>query len=279
MKYSFMTFSTPELALADVLAVAKRHGYDGIEPRLDQKHAHGIEVALSPDERKAVRDQSAASGVALACLATSLKFADPACAEDMIEATHARIDLAGDVGAPAIRVFGGKVPKGLARERAADAIVEGLRAVADHALQRGVTLCMETHDDWRDPAQVAGVLERVGHAFVGANWDVMHPVRAGKATVEESFDILGTWVRHVHFHDGAVPDGGLVPVDRVGVLRRPSPARARDDEGVRARSRIGRVTPAARFGRTVSRGTPSSPCRTTRPCGARPRCSPRASRA
>ncbi|MHC4248853.1 MAG: sugar phosphate isomerase/epimerase family protein [Planctomycetota bacterium] len=220
MKYSFMTFSTPELALADVLEVAKRYGYDGIEPRLDQKHAHGIEVALSPDERKAIRDQSAASGIALACLATSLRFADPANAQEMIDDAHARIDLAGDVGAPAIRVFGGKVPEGVSRERAADAIVGGLRAVADHALQRGVTLCMETHDDWRDPAQVAGILERVGHAFVGANWDVMHPVRAGAATVEESFGTLGTWVRHVHFHDGGVPDGGLVPIGTGGVDHR-----------------------------------------------------------
>ena len=45
MKYAFMTFSCPELDLDGVLDLAGRMGYDGIEPRLDSKHAHGVEVA------------------------------------------------------------------------------------------------------------------------------------------------------------------------------------------------------------------------------------------
>ena len=47
MKYAFMTFSTPALNLDDVLATAKQYGYDGIEPRLDAGHKHGVEVAAS----------------------------------------------------------------------------------------------------------------------------------------------------------------------------------------------------------------------------------------
>ena len=35
MKYAFMTFSTPDMALADVLAAARQYGYDGIELRID----------------------------------------------------------------------------------------------------------------------------------------------------------------------------------------------------------------------------------------------------
>src|ERR1035437_9006230 len=103
MKYSFMTFSTPQLTLTDVLAVAKRFGYDGIEPRLDAKHEHGIEVTATAAERKAIRGQAAASGTSLACLATSISFADPAVESEMVKQAHERIDLAGDVGAPSIR--------------------------------------------------------------------------------------------------------------------------------------------------------------------------------
>jgi sugar phosphate isomerase/epimerase len=44
------------------------------------------------------------------------------------------------------------------------------------------------------------------------NWDIMHPVRAGLATVEESFELLGPWIRHVHMHDGVGSDVIFVPI-------------------------------------------------------------------
>jgi sugar phosphate isomerase/epimerase len=202
MKYSFMSFSTPKLKLAEMLAVAQRYGYDGIEPRLDAQHAHGIEVCAAAPERAAIRDRVAASGIRLSCLATSLVFANPATAADMLRQAHERIDLAGDLGAPAIRVFGGQIPAGLSRAAAVDQVAGALRAVAAHAGERGVTLCLETHDDWCDPADVAAVLARADHPAVAANWDVMHPVRTGKATIDSSFQTLKPWIRHLHIHDG-----------------------------------------------------------------------------
>jgi sugar phosphate isomerase/epimerase len=111
-----------------------------------------------------------------------------------------------------LRVFGGSIPSGVSREQAIDVVVESLCAVADHAGERSVKICMETHDDWCDPAHVAAVLERVDHAAVGVNWDVMHPVRTGAATIEKSFEILKPWVYHLHIHDGVGGDVGLVPI-------------------------------------------------------------------
>ena len=35
MKYSFMSFSCPQLTLGELLATAKRFGYEGVEPRID----------------------------------------------------------------------------------------------------------------------------------------------------------------------------------------------------------------------------------------------------
>lgn len=213
MNYSFMTFSTPRLDLAEVLAVAKRYGYAGIEPRLDASHAHGVEVARTAEERKAIRRQAAASGISLACLATSIKFANPADEAEMTDQTHARIDLAGDVGAPALRVFGGQVPKEMSREAAIEQVAKCLSAVAEHAAKRGVWVCIETHDDWCDPVHVAAVLERVNHPAIACNWDVMHPVRMGLASVERSFDVLRRWIRHSHLHDGTLGEPlTMVPI-------------------------------------------------------------------
>jgi len=212
MKYSFMTFSTPELSFAELLEVAGRYGYDGVELRMDAGHAHGAEAGSAPAQRAALRGAAAEAGVALACLATSLKFADPAVAGHTVRETHDRIDLAGDLGIPTMRVFGGAIPNGIGREQAIGQLVDSLGSVAEHAAQRAVTLCLETHDDWCDPAHVATVLRRVNHPAVGANWDVMHPVRTKHATIDESFETLKPWIHHLHIHDGAGDGGGLTPI-------------------------------------------------------------------
>lgn len=212
MKYSFMSFSTPSLDLAEMIEVARRYGYDGIEPRLDSGHAHAIEVGTTIEQRRSIREQIDAGGVQLACLATSLTYADPAKTADMIRQTHERIDLAGDLAAPVIRVFGGKIPESITREQAIDLLVRSLGKVADHAQERGVTVCVETHDDWCDPANIAAVLARVNHPAIAANWDIMHPVRAGGATMDSAFEALKPWIRHLHIHDGYKTAAGLLPI-------------------------------------------------------------------
>ena len=212
MKYSFMSFSTPELSFTEMLDVARRYGYEGLEPRIDGKHAHGIEVGTTSEQRAAVKQQAAEAGVAIACLATSLKFADPAKAEAALTATHERIDLAADVGAPAVRVFGGAIPEGVTRPQAIALLAQSLGDVADHAGERGVTLCLETHDDWCDPRHVAEVMRRVGRPSVGVNWDILHPVRHGLATLDESFETLKGWIRHLHIHDGTGKGIEMTPI-------------------------------------------------------------------
>ncbi len=202
MKYSFMSFSTPTLTLAEMLDVAKKYGYNGIEPRLDAKHAHGIEVDATSGQRSAIKSLLSSNCVKLSCLATSLSYADPAKTVDMIRQTYERIDLAGDLGVPAIRVFGGLIPDGTDREKAIALIVAALREVADYAAERDVVVCLETHDDWCDPVHVATVLKQVDHPAIGVNWDIMHPVRTRKADITRSFKILKPWIRHVHIHDG-----------------------------------------------------------------------------
>jgi sugar phosphate isomerase/epimerase len=202
MKYAFMTFSTPELTLAEVLALAKRLGYDAVEPRLAAKHQHGIETDTGAAARKAIRATVAAGGVPLCCLATSCRYADPAIVAEHVSETRRCIDLAADLGVPRLRVFGGQIPQGVSREQASAGVVAALRSLAAQAESRGVTLCMETHDDWTNPVYYADIMVQVGSPNVAVNWDSMHPVRQSGVTNDAAFNALRPWIRHVHLHDG-----------------------------------------------------------------------------
>ncbi len=217
MKYSFMSFSCPQLALGDLLAVAKRFGYDAVEPRIDRQHKHGVETTASVAQRKEIKKQSATSGVAIACLATSCSYADPEKTRQNVAHTLKCLDLAADVGARCIRVFGGNLTKDQQRADAISVVADALCSVADHAQKRGVTVCMETHDDWCLPGDVAAVMQRVSHPAIAVNWDIMHPVRVCKVTMDDAFKALKPWIRHVHCHDGTPGTTVLVPIGTGGI--------------------------------------------------------------
>ena len=192
-----------------MLLLVERLGYDGIEPRIEASHNHGIEMDTSPEERKATAQRASDSPIDLCCVATSRRYSDPEAAERQVADTLRCIDLAADIGSPRLRVFGGSIPDGVSREQAVDLVAQCLQSVADYALERGVTICMETHDDWCNPDHVAEVMRRVDHPAIAVNWDVMHPVRAANWTVDRSFETLRPWICHLHVHDGTQDQGRL----------------------------------------------------------------------
>lgn len=211
MKFSFMSFSAPDASLGELTALAIAYGYDGLELRLDAGHAHGVETTMDAHRRRSVREKMAGTSISVCALATSCKFADPADKATQVDEAKRCVDLAADLSVPVIRVFGGKVPLGVIRSQAFSSIVEALHELGDHAADSGVTVCLETHDDWRDPSFVARLLEEAASPNAAVNWDVMHPVLAGY-TIDEAFAALQPWIRHVHVHDAPFGPGQLAPI-------------------------------------------------------------------
>lgn len=203
MRYSFMSFSCTQLPLAEALAYAKRLGYDGFEPRPGWNHAHGIELAADAAGRLSIRKTITESGIILSCLAPGLRFANPATIDQQLAEASAYIDLAADVGAPRLRVFGGELGQGIDRDTAIANVSAALKSLVPQAQARGVTLCMETHDAWTNPDHVVAVLERVNApSTVRAVWDIMHPLRTSGWTIRDAWTRLRPWIDHVHIHDG-----------------------------------------------------------------------------
>ena len=210
LKYSFMSFSTPQLTLEETMRLARQLGYAGIEPRVESGHRHGIELNATAESRREAREMAIDSGVAICCIATGCELADPSHQAKHIDDLLRYIDLAADVGAARVRVFGGQFPENISRAQAIDLLASGLRAVAPHAASRGVRVCLETHDAWTHPNYIAGVMRAVEHTAVGVNFDLWHPTRQSGVPLENAFDSLRNWIDHCHFHDG------LLRLDQVG---------------------------------------------------------------
>ena len=208
MHLATMTSVCPDWTLDEIVSAMKRHGYRGLEPRVEWDHAAGIEASMTPAERRAARDRLAGEGLEFCCLATGVKMATPDAAERarQVEDLRRYVELAGDLGAPCLRTFGGAHAPGDLLP-IVDYVADGYRSVMDEAEARSVTVLMETHDFWSASAPVRAVVERVGHERCAVLWDLLHPMRVMERP-EVTFQNLSALTRHLHVHDYDYgPDG------------------------------------------------------------------------
>lgn len=219
MRFAFMTFSTPDFALDELVRFAADTGYDGVELRAETKHAHGVELDASAEQRATVKRAATDAGIEWCCLAISAKYLEEDQTAKHVADTLRYLDLAADIGCPRLRVFGGghgPMDAGFAADPAnRQALVDALGQLATPAAERGITVCLETHDYWCDANDVAAVLAAVDHPNIGCNWDFMHPFRRHGQTPGQSHALLKPWIAHSHVHGGRPHDGRFVftPLD------------------------------------------------------------------
>ena len=64
----------------------------------------------------------------------------------MTEAVQRMIDMADELGAPLLRVFGGPLPQGTTRSLLLAPTAEVLHTICLYAAGRNITVILETHD-------------------------------------------------------------------------------------------------------------------------------------
>ncbi|MCU6795611.1 sugar phosphate isomerase/epimerase [Paenibacillus sp. WQ 127069] len=202
MQYAVHSFSGPTLTLSQLMDTATTYGYAGVELRVGVGHAHGVELSADSHQRAEWKRLAVESGIPIICLGVSIICSRPDSDKEIASALD-YIKLASDVGAPVLRVAGGKIPAGGTREQTLAAIERVLNAILPSAREHGITIAIETHDDWSDPVQMASLMRAVDDPQVVVLWDVLHTKRRGLAEPAEVITHLGPWIQHVHFHDAS----------------------------------------------------------------------------
>ena len=201
MKIAYSNLSSPEWSMEEVFRYGADFGFDGVEIRLLDGNV--IPSTLETETRDTIKRLSAASGVKIVGLGASTRFAthDASIRRNNVEELLRYIDLAHELEVPLVRTFGGGVKPGC--ESTWDAVryvAEGLNEVAKHAEEAGVTVALETHDEFSHSAMVKDVMLQVESPAIGVIWDVHHPYRMGE-TVEETWGNLRDRLVHVHLKD------------------------------------------------------------------------------
>ncbi len=114
------------------------------------------------------------NGVAIAGTAVGNNFSYPKDAPERAEQmdyVKQWIDHSSIMGAPHIRVFAGKHPKGVSAEDAEKNAIEALEEAADYAGQKGIFLGIENHDSVGSADRLLRIVQAVKSPWVGVNLD------------------------------------------------------------------------------------------------------------
>jgi glucosamine-6-phosphate deaminase len=150
------------------------------------------------------------AGLAIACVDTRSFFHHPRGPERERALDEARrcLDLAADLGAPGVRVFGDRIQPGQDRESTTRLIAEALALLGEHARPLGREVWIESHGDFARSGDLLPTLELAGEKGVGVLWDPANAFEVGEEPAE-GLRGLGERVRHVHLKD-------LRPLPRAG---------------------------------------------------------------
>lgn len=206
MKLAFSSLACPQWTIEEAVAAAARYGYAAIEWRLADGQT--IEPDVPASVRTRLREAPAALGVEVACLDTSCRVVQisPQERAAVLDAGRRMIDLAADIAAPCLRVFGGALPAETTRAHIFAPTVELLHALGTYGAACGITVALETHDAWTSSEDVLALMEAVDLPSVRVLWDAHHTYRAGE-TPAFTLERLGHLLAFVHLKDSRSASG------------------------------------------------------------------------
>jgi sugar phosphate isomerase/epimerase len=156
-------------------------GFDAIEWR-GGTEGH-VDPTWSPRQRRDLRRQMTDRGVRALCVTAYTSFVSPnlrdrtRSVEDLVR----HIELASDLGAPFVRAFAGVREDDAPEQDLYLRVVSELAGVVDFAVEAGVVIAIEQHDDFDRATQIGAILDLLDHPGLGAVWDVANGWAAGES--------------------------------------------------------------------------------------------------
>jgi len=200
----FSTIGCPDWSFTDMIQLGQQAGFDGVEIRLVERETDLLAVPdLSAAALPKRRRELAEAGFAVCGLASSVSFDSPDAAERnrQLEVGRAYLDLAAELDAGFVRVFGDTIREGVSREATIEQVSEGLDRLGEYAATLGREVIIETHGDFSRSDLVADTMARVESPAAGILWDTHHPWRFHDEPLATTYARFGSRVRHTHWKD------------------------------------------------------------------------------
>jgi sugar phosphate isomerase/epimerase len=204
MKLSFSTLACPDWTLPQIIAIASAAGYDGIELRFVENEDSLWKLPVFRGKELAAAKRSFSDhGLTISCLDTSCRFHSPDADERARWLTEGErmAELAAELGAPGMRVFGDTIQPGADRASTRSWIADSIRKLAENTGPKGIEVWLETHGDFATASETAAILAEAGCAQTGAIWDPANCFLESGERPQEGAARLVASIRHIHIKD------------------------------------------------------------------------------
>ena len=226
---AFSTLGCPAWDWNKILDFAQQHGFSAIELRglggnMDLPSNPVFSAVRIEQTKKEIREHN----LRIACVSSSAQMYVEDSAKREKELADARrfIDLARTIGAPYVRVFGGKAESETSPapdEATKKRVASGLHELGNYAGPHNVQVIIESHDHFTSSATLKDILQEADSEHVGLLWDAHHTFATSNEEPEFTVKQLGPWIRHTHLKDSVgtgedrkyvLTGRGTVPVER-----------------------------------------------------------------
>jgi sugar phosphate isomerase/epimerase len=204
---AFSTLGCPAWEWKKILDFAAQHGFSAIELR---GLGGNLDLPALPlfatDRIEQTKQEIRSRRLQIACVSSSAQMyvEDPAKRAKELAEARGFIDLAAALGAPYVRVFGGKAESDKSPMPSDDTkvrVAAGLRELGKYAGPHKVTVIIESHDHFTSSATLKDVLRSADSEHVGLLWDAHHTFATSNEDPEFTVHELGPWIRHTHLKD------------------------------------------------------------------------------
>jgi sugar phosphate isomerase/epimerase len=181
-KLAYSTVACHDWTLDRAITLARESGLDGIELRTFGYGSPQFACDPAMTSPKKTLGLLRNAGVDAVSVATSIRLDAPirpriigrviGDQERAVREAKAMIDLAAQIEAPYIRLFGFESPKGESMKSTFKLVVSRLRMITDHAHRTGVKVAFEIGGSFTSPEVLEDLLGAVDNRLLGLCWNV-----------------------------------------------------------------------------------------------------------
>ena len=126
-------------------------------------YAHGVELTLSDQQRRDVRQRFADSPVELVGLASGerMDWPEPEKLQAAVENSIAFVKLSHDIGGSGVRVFPNQFHPSVPRQKTIEQIARALDKIGQFAADYGQEVRLEAHGGAGDLPTIAAIMDQV----------------------------------------------------------------------------------------------------------------------
>ena len=207
MKIGFSTLGCPNWTLSEIVATAKDLGYNGVEIRgiASEMYAPTMKCFSAEQIDKTIQKLGNLEIPILtsnACIATKVNI------DSSVKEAMEYIELAGKIGAKYVRIM--CTNRAMLDDGDYELALSYYKALAKHGEKFGVTPLIETNGIFCDTYLLKTFMEECGEKNIGILWDIHHPYRYNRETIEESIGNIGKYIKYTHIKDSVRENGATV---------------------------------------------------------------------